>query len=445
MKVKSLFIPTVLIFVLSSCSVKKNISLPYQSIADQIKNSPVNQQHQVGFVIRELGSDKNMFEENASKYFTPASNTKLFTFYTALNMLGDSIPSFEYVMKKDSLIIWPMADASFLHPDFKEQKAFDFLKNAGKNIYLVNGRYLGDRFGAGWSWDDYNDYYQAEITELPLYGNSMNIAASGDGILKYAPNLPNLYLSEVVSSKGITKILRNPVNNNLTVPTTVGANYKQTIPLSLNENVVENLLTDTLLSTGMIIKPVMNIDWRAVPAKAKVIYSSPADSLYKHMLQPSDNFIAEELLLNCAAANHLKMRTDSVISFSTRKYLSDLPDKVQWVDGSGLSRLNLFTPNDMAKLLQKIYQKVGDEKRLFGLLATGGSSGTLRNMFKTSGAPYVFAKSGSLSNNYNLSGYLIGKSGKRYIFSFMNNNYINSTAEIRAEVERVIAFIHDNY
>lgn len=444
MKIKYWILFTTLLYTFTSCGVKKQIPSASQNIASQINSSGINQQHQVGFVVREIGATQNMFEQNAERYFTPASNTKLFTFYTALNMLGDSIPAFEYVINKDSLIVWPTADPSFLHPNFKDQKAFDFLKNFGKSIYLVNGRYQGEKFGAGWSWDDYNDYYQTEITEFPIYGNSLNVTIQ-NGKLAYSPDLPSMYLSEINASAKAKNIKRNLDNNNLTVPTMASANFTQTIPLHLNKNVVENLLTDTLLATGMVIKPIVNLPWRPIPAQAKVLYSLKADSLYKHMLQPSDNFIAEEILLNCAAANHLNMNTKELIKIASEKYLSSLPDKVQWVDGSGLSRLNLFTPRDMVALLQNIYDKVGDEERLFSLLPNGGKSGTLRNMFKSSSSSFVFAKSGSLSNNYSLSGYLVGKSGKKYLFSYMNNNFIRPTPEIRGEVERILTYIHDTY
>ena len=444
MKINNSIFFALVLLLISSCATKKITPTASQNIANQINNSLINQQHQVGFIIKEIGASQNILEQNANHYFTPASNTKLFTFYTALNMLGDSIPAFEYVISKDSLIIWPMADATFLHPDFKEQKAFDFLKNSGKNIYLVNGRYAGEKFGTGWSWDDFNDYYQSEITEFPLYGNSVNVSANSDGGLNYSPDLPAMYLSEINATSQVKIVKRNLENNNLTIPTVFAANFKQSIPLVLNKNIVEDLLTDTLLATGLVTKPVRHLPWREVSAKAKVFYSTKADSLYKHMLQPSDNFMAEEMLLNCAAANHLNMSTSKLIEIATEKYLINLPDKIQWVDGSGLSRLNLFTPRDMVALLQNIYDKVNNEDRLFSLLANGGKSGTLRNMFKSSPTPFVYAKSGSLSNNYNLSGYLIGKSGKKYIFSYMNNNYVHSTSEIRAEVDRVLTFIHDN-
>lgn len=441
--IKHLFY-VVFIVLFSSCVVQKTKPKLFQNIEDQIVASPINKQHQVGFMIKEIGASQNMFSYNAEKYFTAASNTKLLTFYTALNMLGDSIPSFQYVIERDSLLIWPMADATFLHPDFRTQKAFDFLKNAGKNIYLISGRYQGEKFGAGWSWDDYNEYYQTEITELPMYANSINVA-NNDGIIELEPDLAAMYLSEISFDINAKVVKRGTENNNLTLPTNPNANLNQTIPIHFNKSVVENLLSDTLLATGQIINPVVTMPFRQIPGEATKIYSVKADSLYKHFLQPSDNFMAEEILLNCAANNQLRMNTAEVIKTAKEKYLADLPDPIQWVDGSGLSRLNLTTPRNMVALLQKIYDKVGDENRLFAMLPNGGKSGTLRNMFKSSSTSFVFAKSGSLSNNYNLSGYLIGKSGKKFLFSFMNNSYLNPTVEIRNEVERVLTFIHDNY
>lgn len=442
---KIFFLFTLSFFFLTSCAVKKGVVKPYQNIADLIENSPINNHHHVGFCIKEMGSDKMMFEKNANLYFTGASNTKLFTFYTALDMLGDSIPSFEYIIRKDSLILWPMADASFLHPDFRIQKSFDFIKDSGKNIYLVSGRYQGEKYGKGWSWDDFNDYYQTEINEIPIYGNSVNISVNKLGELQYSPDLPGLYLNELTTSNNVTSVRRNLNNNNWVLPSSVKPNYEQNLPLALNKNLIENLLSDTLLATGSVIKPVTTLNWRKVPKSAIVSYNILSDSLYKHLLQTSDNFMAEELLLNCAAANKMIMNTDSVIAKASKNLFSDMPDRIQWVDGSGLSRLNLFTPNDMVLVLQKIKDKVDNDERLFTLLPAGGKSGTLKNMFQESDMPYVYAKSGSLTNNYNLSGYLVGKSGKKYIFSFMNNGFLASFKDIKSEVERVLKNIHDNY
>ena len=129
--------------------------------------------HFAGFVLYDLDKQRTIYEQNADKYFTPASNTKLFTFYTCLQMLGDSIPSMQYVTRGDSLIFWGTGAPGLLHRELKGTKPLNLLINATQHLYFSSGRYQNNILGAGWAWDDYNDYYQAEINELPLYGNTV--------------------------------------------------------------------------------------------------------------------------------------------------------------------------------------------------------------------------------------------------------------------------------
>ncbi len=431
------------ITLLSSCASKKDISKPQQSLSDYL-NTDLNKHHHVGFMIKESGSDKVLFQQNSDKNFTAASNIKLLTLYAGLNMLGDSVPSFQYVEKGDSLLIWPMGDPTFLHPSFKNQKAFDFLKNSGKNIYIISGRYRGEKFGQGWSWDDYNESFQAEITDFPLYGNVVSCVQDPSGVLKLSPDLSSLYFSELSASKSSSIIKRNISGNNLSVPATLKAGYKQTLPIFFSKNILESLLTDTLLATGLITSSVKTLPWRPVPAQAKIIYNAKTSEVFAKMLQDSDNFIAEQLLLNYAAANQMEMNSKALISSAT-KYFPEMQSTYQWVDGSGLSRLNMVSPEMMIKVLEKIKTKVDNEQELFALLPAGGKSGTLKNMFTASPETFIYAKSGSLSNNYNLSGYLIGKSGKRYVFSYLNNNYLKPSKEVKAEVEKFLTFVHEHY
>jgi len=431
------------ILFIVSCTSQKDILKPQQSLSGQL-NTAFNKHHHIGFVLKELGSDKVLFEQNADKNFTAASNTKLLNFYVGLNMLGDSIPSIQYLVKGDSLLVWPMADPTFLHPSFKEQKSFDFLKNSGKSIYIITGRYKGEKFGPGWSWDDYNESFQTEITDFPLYGNVVSCEQDSVGGLKFSPDLASLYFSELSTSTTATTIKRNITGNNLVLPANLKVGYQQSLPISFNKNILESLLTDTLLATGLITSSVQTLPWRPVPAQARVIYSAKATDVYAKMLQDSDNFIAEELLLNYAAANKMEMNGKTLIKYAT-KYFPDLPSSYQWADGSGLSRLNLVTPEMMINVLEKIKAKVTDEQQLFSLFAAGGKSGTLKHMFTASPETFIYAKSGSLTNSYNLSGYLIGKSGKRYVFSYLNNNFLKPSKEVKAEVERFLTFVHDHY
>ena len=83
---------------------------------------------------------------------------------------------------------------------------------------------------------------------------------------------------------------------------------------------------------------------------------------------------------------------------------------------------------------------------LMNSLFTGGVSGTLRNAYKTDhGLPFVWGKTGSLSNNHNQSRYLITRKGKRLLFAYMNNNFTRSTTDIRGEMVRVITEIHNRF
>ena len=198
-----------------------------------------------------------------------------------------------------------------------------------------------------------------------------------------------------------------------------------------------NYLSDTLQKKV----EVLNIT-KKVEKFDRIIYSLPSDSIYKQMLLESDNFIAEQILMMASIKLNDSIAPEKVISYMKENYLNDLP-QMKWVDGSGLSRYNLFTPKTIVLLLDKIKNEVPQDK-LLSMLPTGGKTGTLKNYFKYEPA-YVFAKTGSLSNNQALSGYIKTKSGKILIFSFMENNYLLPASEIRKQLEPMFKNIYEKY
>ncbi len=433
-----------LLFILMSAFAWSAInahSIPKRKIRKLFRHSKIVNSHFTGFALYDLDKQLMIYELNADKYFTPASNTKLFTFYTCLKMLGDSIPALKYEENSDSLIFWGTGDPSFLHSTLKGTHAFDFLKNTNKQLFFAAGNYENELYGSGWAWDDYNNYYQAEISELPLEDNVAIIYAGKGGNLQVKPSFFNRYLRcDSNYRPTVFRVKRDFLSNTLKYPAmAVPENFRQEIPWKTGTDVTIALLEDTL-------KKVIHVINRLPGVNAKTIYNKSADSVYKRMLQPSDNFIAEQLLLVCASVKFNTLNTDSVIAYSTHNYLNYLPDAPQWVDGSGLSRRNLFTPRSIVYLLKKILLEFKDEQLLHSLMPTGGVAGTIRNAYKTdNGQPFVWAKTGSLLNNHNQSGYLITRKGKRLAFSFMNNNFTEPPGEIRDEMVRIITYIHEHY
>jgi D-alanyl-D-alanine carboxypeptidase/D-alanyl-D-alanine-endopeptidase (penicillin-binding protein 4) len=412
-----------------------------KKILKMIKNSAILNDHFTGFSLYNPDQKKAVVEQNADKYFTPASNTKLFTFYAGLKLLKDSIAALQFVERGDSLIFWGTGDPTFLDPAYKSQIVLNILKSSHKKIFWATGLYTDAFYGAGWAYDDYNEYYQPEISELPAFGNVLRISQQDGQITGYpafSQDGPFKLLKDQKSRKGSFKVRREILGNEFYQPPgVIPANFTQIVPFKASNNVISNLLTVNVPGFQGAIT-------YKKPSVFKTLYSVPADTVYKNMLLPSDNFIAEQLLLNIAATNGLEMNTGVVIDYVIKNFLQDLPDKPVWVDGSGLSRQDLFTPRSIVKLLDKIYTEVDNEQRLFNLLPNGGKTGTLKNLYKSE-IPFVFAKTGSLLNNYNQSGYLVTKSGKRLIYSFMNNNFVRPTADVRNEMERIITYIHQNY
>jgi serine-type D-Ala-D-Ala carboxypeptidase/endopeptidase (penicillin-binding protein 4) len=112
------------------------------------------------------------------------------------------------------------------------------------------------------------------------------------------------------------------------------------------------------------------------------------------------------------------------------------------VDGSGLSRYNLFTPKDFIYILHKMKNEFGWE-RLKNILPTGGT-GTLSSYYKKE-TGFIYAKTGTLSNNCALSGYLLTKKGKFLIFSVLANGYITGATPVRKAVEQFLIGIREKY
>lgn len=403
-------------------------------------NSVVLNKHFVGFSLYDLDSNRFVFGQNAEKHFTPASNTKVFTLFTALKYIGDSIPGIDYVERGDSLLFWGTGDPTFLHPKLDSRKVYDFLKHSGKKLYYVAEDSAEPYYREGWSIEDYAYDYQPEIATFPIYGNLVSFKTIGRDVIAY-PKHFNSFLSLREKQSRYFSIVR-PMNSNKFELTNLrpSTGYRTDKPFHWTDSLFVELLSDTL---GVDVNILQDYD---KPLDLKTIYSTPRNVVLREMMLPSDNFLAEHLTMVASRLRYGSFNTDSLRTEMKESYYKLFADSIELRDGSGLSTYNKVTPRSMVELLLTVKDLFPDYNRLFNFFPAGGIDGTLRSAYALDqGVPFVWAKTGTLQSVHCQSGYLVTRSGRRYAFSFLNNNFVGSASPVRREMVRIMTFIRQNY
>ncbi|MGI9532855.1 D-alanyl-D-alanine carboxypeptidase/D-alanyl-D-alanine endopeptidase [Lutimonas sp.] len=410
-----------ILLLLAACSTSKSIEK--ELIASSGDNSFFT-----GVSVKNALTGASIIEYYSDKYFTPASNVKLFTLYASLKHLKDSVPSFEYSISGDSLFIKGSADPSFFN-DSLHKNSLEFLSNKKYQVYLLDEDLHDDAYGAGWSWDDYAYGYMPEKSLFPLYGNTVSIQRDQKGL----EIIPSFFEESVHLDDQPEK--RREQDRNVFYINKSDKTIERSVPFKTSNQLVADLLSEKLGDKVTLISAEFKRNF-------KPFTELPYDSLYVKMMKESDNFIAEQLMLQVAYKVVRKYNVALAIDHVLDSSLVDLPQRPRWVDGSGLSRYNLFTPESMVFLLSKMYQEV-PQKRLLSYFPQGGVDGTLEHSFKEQS--YIQAKSGTLSNNYSLSGYLTTKKGTVLAFSYMNNHYQGSSNARKEEMSAFFRKLYEHY
>ncbi len=369
-----------------------------------------------------------LIDFNGDKYFTPASNVKLFTLYAAWKTLQDSIASFDYAKTGDSLVLRGTANPLFLS-DSIDGSAIQFLRNANENIYLKDEKIEEPVYGIGWSWDDYLYAYMPEKHLFPIYGNVVTVNKIGDSVTLN----PDLFADKIHLTEP-SKVIRDRDLNEFYLGISQDLSNRK-VPFKTSNQLVADLLSNELSRKVVLIKNDKVYDFK--PFK-----DIPYDTLYTRMMVNSDNFLAEQLMLRVGSVATGTYSVEQAIQYALEHYFSDIPQMPRWVDGSGLSRYNLFSPKSISYLLKKMYDDIPHDL-LFAYLPQGGVNGTLKGNYL--GQSYIHAKSGTLSNNYSLSGYLTTKKGQVLIFSYMNNHFQGSSSQRKKEMSAFFKKLYESY
>ncbi len=384
-------------FLFASCSVQKQISKSANN--DVLDAAPLQTAH-VGISIYEPATRKYWYDYQGDKYFVPASNTKIPTCYAVMKYLGDSLVGLKYVKlgKNNNKDIWVQAtgDPTLLHPDFTKQPVIDFFKKDSSVLFTLttNNQWKDDAYGSGWSWNDYDAGYMAERSLFPVYGNVIRFYGTKDGVSIVPTPVELSHGSTASNTTGFSLKNKNysfsrtkDKNIFLWEDATNELKYDE-IPFITSEGKTIEFLKDTIEGLKLTLSSNISL---TNPSR---IYSQPTDSMLKPMMHRSDNFFAEQSLLMVSNERLGMMNDEKIIDTLLKTDFKDLPQKPRWVDGSGLSRYNLFTPQDFVAILNKMKNEFGME-RLKAILPTGGE-GTITNYY-IADSDYIYAKTGTLS------------------------------------------------
>lgn len=409
------------------------------NLNDEFQKSTVLPKHYYGFSLYDVDEQRFVNNHNQDKHFTPASNTKVFTLFASLKLIGDSIPGIAYVERGDSLIFWGTGDPSFLHPRLDNGRVYNFLKNSNKKLFYSSSPTQEPTYRNGWSIEDYEFYYQPELFPFPIYGNVVQFREV-DGKLKLFPSYFERDVKQLADTTTRYRIHRALENNRYEInELPLPKNYVNEKPFRPSDSLLVLLLQDTL-------KKDVGLVHQQLPQDFKIYNSVEKRVVEREMMLPSDNFLAEQFNMVASFLKYNSFKTEDLRQYMMDTYYSKLSDTIELRDGSGLSSYNKITPRSMVEVLLQISNEVRDENAKHFLFPAGGLEGTLKNVYPTPGGKaFVWAKTGTINSVHCQSGYIITKKGKRYVFSFLNNNFMGSSSPVRKEMVRIVTHIYENF
>jgi D-alanyl-D-alanine carboxypeptidase/D-alanyl-D-alanine-endopeptidase (penicillin-binding protein 4) len=152
--------------------------------------------------------------------------------------------------------------------------------------------------------------------------------------------------------------------------------------------------------------------------------SKPLSALAQPLLKNSINLYGEAFLrLN--APREGPLTNDAALSGMVQRLdaWGITPDGQQLVDGSGLSRRNVVSPETILTVLRQMYDPTGTSPFMTGLPIAGIDGSLEGRMRRTAAEGTLRAKTGTMTNVRSLAGYVTTRDGEVLAFVVMVNNF----------------------
>ena len=445
---KSLFI---FLFILCNQRVEASINKILQE-------SPILNSATTSISIKQLSTGRTVYSYNEKKLLHPASVLKILTTPVIINQLKDDywfITSM-YIDGKNQLYIKLSADPSFSSSDLNTliRTARPHLKNISK-IYIDDTIIDLSEWGVGWMWDDNTS---SCIQKFSPYNINKNLYK-----FLVEPNIENntvkinkLDKESYVAVMNFLKVSDKDRKNNIIVKRFPwqamdmiyfygSVNTPEILTLAVN-NPKSNFLS--ILNNQLAnfnIDYYNNYEFKKVPQNAKRIasVSHNIEPLYFDILKNSDNFTTETLF-KVASSKYIKgqgtFNNAKKMFYDYYKNLGlVLDNNIILADASGVSRNNLITADFITEALVKLSQE--EDLKYFKYLAKGNQGTMIDRLFDI--RENVYAKTGTLAGISSIAGYVIDKSGEKYAYAILTQNYISKNNDIKDFEDKIIRAIYE--
>jgi D-alanyl-D-alanine carboxypeptidase/D-alanyl-D-alanine-endopeptidase (penicillin-binding protein 4) len=439
----------------------------------------------ISLLITDLKTGSRIIEHNPYLSLPPASTTKLFSSFAALEILGPEYRPKTRIYREgiivDSILkgnIWIRGggDVSLGSRFFQGSGNIgdfiiswvDSLKKQG--IKRIEGKIISDgsAFGYGgvpdgWNWGDIGNYYGAGPSGVCVYDNSIRYSfktGSTAGIATVLtscfPEVANLNFHNFIRSENVSDdhsyIYGGPFSNDRfgigSLPLN-RSNYVVRGSLPDPEDQLAQEFTKELIRQGIQVSQG-SASVRKDHLQKWATYGLGFDLLFTHQGQKmadilkltnmrSINLFAEGLVCLVGYEKNGNGSTESGLK-EIEKYWSNYFDTrgLYLKDGSGLSRSNGISAYHFCEML-----KVADKSTLkpffISSLPVAGRSGTLFNFCRNqAGEGRIVAKSGTMSKIKSFAGYIETKSGNRLAFALILTNFSGTSTNAVSKIEKLL-------
>lgn len=391
-----------------------------------------NQTFHSGFIIAD-STGKIVKAENEKNLFTPASVLKLYHLPFFLNLKTDSkylTTGFSVKEKNDSLQISIFSNGDPLLNSHELDSIASIIKRDSipvSSVTIYTSNYDSSEFwGNGWMWDDEPADYQSYLNGFPVDENTVTISY-------YRQNATDNFSFDGIKlpvnfSNGNLQIKRIRTQNKIEI-----SRPDSQINLGKLKKIFSFRNPDSVIS-GFIseIFQTQKVSFQQSDSSIKSAFNysivHPFDSLMTRILTYSSNFCAEQTIRYSAVKNGTLGNIKNGLLIEKQ---SNPKSQNRIVDGSGLSRYNLVSPESILKMISE------DSKINKKWFAKYANKGTLRDRLELNNQSItIYAKSGTMTGIQNLAGFVFRENKFiGYAFLFTNNTIENKESRNLFEKE----------